>query len=409
MTLSSPFMFGSPQAFANFVSPEKKNEQNDAQNQLCARLQYLLSRTAQSKKKRFDSDMEKKWNDLLSTRLMSGYEEWWKDLKHKEIPSVIEKDVMMLGEAFGDKEWAWRLSRYPNIDQISKQLRDYGNLLLFVMRRYSATEGYIKQGHIPVNGTREDETSGGKQPLDVQPACEGSANEPSNAVGNIVSNAKRSSNGENLNGESPSRKRICLQSEQSKTSEVDNTTSKNHAVSTLVSGTGQEQHMSTSSGQKTDIVMIPAPTIPSFKPCKLLWNTQTQTSSGLSLTFQYCGQSTCDRTGDRVVEYLWSGYSAINFISYTKHELEDDEVTLYYRILPDWLDQLPFKDLTDSIRRSETWKQRQDDKRSGCLTIQLAKSHVPQLNGSSPFLHSARIKCTVSRADAPETRLFSQC
>ncbi|KAJ6191836.1 hypothetical protein J3E72DRAFT_380016 [Bipolaris maydis] len=389
--------FGDRQAFMDFLGPKdtsvtEQTKKNRAQKNLLARIVSLDSRPIRvrdPKRNQNPGDFEITWNDLQETTVKGSFDDWWDHLIKKESLSGVEKDAILLGEAFEDKGLAWRFHRFPKIDGIIKHASNYSVLLRVVIGWDPDTKGRSEQGHAPISRLRED-----------QPAREGPADVCSNPVSNVLGKHTE-------DGESPAKKRICLRPERPNTThanEIEIIPTEN----TPASGPSQKPCMPTSSGQKIDITKVTAPTISSFKFCKLIWNAQTEASSGLSLMFQYCGQSTCGKTGDCVVEYLWSGYSAIDFIKSTKHELEEDEVTWYYKILPDWIDRLPFEDLTDSIKRSKTWEQRQDDKWPGCLNFQLEKSHVYQLSGSSPSPLSARIKCTISSADAPEKRLFPQ-
>jgi hypothetical protein len=297
MVPPSTFVFASPQDLVNFVAPEatnetEKQEQNFAQRNLQARLQHCLGCNSQSKKKPLGPDVDTKLREILDMKLTNGYEGWWKNLKQKEKLSGLDKDIILLVEAFGNKELAWRFSRYPEIDRLFKQPYDYGKLLVLVMRWNPAAERHIKQGHTSVNETKEDPLGGATQPLDPQPACKRPANERDDvdahtqvASESVQRNDKRPNKGENHQ-----RKRTRYGSEQPDTHGANDTMLAEHAISTSISVPDQEPCMPTSPEQSAG-VETPAPIERRSTVHSLMLVSQAPTIEDVSPNFKHLGQT----------------------------------------------------------------------------------------------------------------------
>ncbi|KAF2844734.1 hypothetical protein T440DRAFT_512026 [Plenodomus tracheiphilus IPT5] len=331
MTLPSTFVFPSPGEFVDFVVPEATNDikQNYAQNKLQQRLQHLLSCKPQSKKVPLDPDVETRLDEIMDMNLISGYESWWSNLNQKEQLSGPDQDIVLLVEAFGDKEFAWRFSQYPNIDRLYKQPLDYGKLITFVMRRDRAAKYHIKQDHTSVSKTREDQLGGATQSLDPQSACKGPVNGRVNVVGDLSVVQKAPQRKRPNVGESHEGKRICLASGQRGTPEFNGTMSAKDAISTPISVPNQEPCMSTSPEQSAG-VETPAPIGRRSTVHSLMSVPQAPTIEDVSPNFEYLVQ-----TGS-AEELMRSDGSALDRHTITHvYHVREDNITQTPGILDD--------------------------------------------------------------------------
>ena len=257
----------------------------------------------------------------------------------------------------------------------------------------SAQEAAASQDRQPLKAKQVLDRSGGiLQPRGSLVTVEGPAREGSGVCchTSVASESGRSDVKRHDPEESRKRKRKCHATVQLDT----------HGVSDLKPTEGQEPRMFTSPGQPA-AVETSAPVEPHPMIHKLILNRQAPTADGLSTEFEYCGQSDRLGTSDVVVEYSWTGFSAVTVAQDGKHLIEDDDVFYYYKLSPSSIERVPFKDLTNSMKRSETWKkQSQDCEGSECFILKLRKLNIPGLYHSIP--ETACVRCVVPREEAPK-------
>ncbi|KAH7548722.1 hypothetical protein J3E72DRAFT_273790 [Bipolaris maydis] len=359
--MGRPFIFASSQAFFDFVEPailpETLVKQSGAQRLLVQRFGHLLQCVPREKKTRLKTDFEEEWANLLNLEPKQGYDHWWDELKkngQSSWPKGLKEDIIHIGEAFGNVQLLWRLSQYPDFTKFFAQPHYYGKLLRFVL---TWEKPHTEQEHTSANETKGDELGRANQSLNAQPRREGSGS------------VKRPND-----GESPEGKRVCLQPKQQDTPEGHDITTMlvEDATSPSVSKHCQELRTLTNFGQQPIIGKAPLPTQQCFKGSKLVWNNQPQRSNDYSTKFIYLGQSDCSERLDCVIEYGWSPFSIHQFLRNEKYLVETDGVVFYHKISPHSVDKVPFKDLIDIMKRSETWKkQRLDCGGTECFVIQM--------------------------------------
>ncbi|KAA8623698.1 hypothetical protein PtrV1_05004 [Pyrenophora tritici-repentis] len=153
------------------------------------------------------------------------------------------------------------------------------------------------------------------QPSDSPGACEGRAHERGgvDAHTQVASKSVHRHVKRPNDGESPERKRVCLQSGKPDTNGVNEIASTEHAIFTSVSRPDQEPYMPTSSDQFAS-VGTSAPMEPLSTIHKLILNREDPESSDLSTNFVYWGQSDVCGTSDCCLEYSWTGFSAVKLL-----------------------------------------------------------------------------------------------
>ncbi|KAJ6192093.1 hypothetical protein J3E72DRAFT_273754 [Bipolaris maydis] len=390
--MNRQFTFSSSQELLNFVAPEitseTVNEQNRAQCQLVVRLDHLLKCHPRGRKSKLNLNFEEEWLKLCKLQPNMPYDDWWEELQKDNQagwPDGLKTDVKCIGKAFRNLPLLWKLCQYPGLSKFFLQPHYYGKLLQFALRWQ---EPHVEQGHTFVSEAKEDEFGKGQQPLNDQPRQEESGN------------LKRPND-----GESPRSKRVCLQPKQQETPEGHDITTMlvEDATSPSVSKHCQELRTLTNFGQQPVIGKAPVPTQQCFKGSKLVWNNQPQRSDDYSTKFIYLGQSDCSERLDCVIEYGWSPFSIHQFLRNEKYLVETDGVVFYHKISPHSVDKVPFKDLIDIMKRSETWKkQRLDCGGTECFVIQMRRGDPLCESDAEPDAPVFSIKCIVPREEAPE-------
>ncbi|KAF1357488.1 hypothetical protein EJ07DRAFT_157500 [Lizonia empirigonia] len=351
-----------------------------------------------------------------------GWDAWRCRLLEKANPSQKEQDVILLIEAFDDQRIGWMLEQVETDEWISRP-SIYREILVYIMKTSPGTSLGPNHLDMTVNARHEvvsavatmptsppqhsntiiatdatdsppnaleQDTEGveavyrhSSSPLPTRPndslaACERQADERGDAdahtqvaSGSVQRHLKRLNN-----EEGPESKRRRFESDK-------------------------EPYLSTRPKQSAG-VGTPAPIVPRPTIHELVLNRQAATPGGLSTEFEYCGQLDIPGTSDCRLEYCWSGYSAIGFLKDKETAMKSDPLYWYGEISLSLIEIVPFKDLTDSIKRSEIWKlQSEDCKVSECFTIKMRRTDA-QLYGD--VATTATVYCIVPKNEAPEKK-----
>jgi hypothetical protein len=295
------YTFESGQKFLQFLRPDDSDEtlkllQNRAQCRLSLRIGQLLQNNQTRKRYKLDTDHEKNWIKVLAAEPKGGYDLWWNKLKEETKLSDVEEDAICLGDAFGNKKMAWRLTQYPSVEKFVASPYYYSRLLIFVIKSDSAEDRAaqhpIEQGHTSINKTREDQLGGTIPPLNPQPTCKGPANECGNIVGDLtVVQEAPQRNGKRPNVEDiHESKRICLESGQSYTHGANDAMLAKDAVSTSIPVPDQDRYMYTGPEHSAG-VETPAPTGRRSTIHSLMLVPQAPTIEDISPNSEYLDQT----------------------------------------------------------------------------------------------------------------------